>query len=110
MFNDRGNFLCPEVSLPFTIQDKDLLDLLFTRFFSDELVFLSGVVEPLEKKKRNFKTKCGSCVVYLNGKYYIKSSDGKNMYPLRLTSTAHKPCNGPRKTRSFPRIPHNFNS
>ena len=101
MFNDSGNFVCPDLSLPFTIHDKQLLDTLFNRFFSDEFFYSDNVVQPLPKKKRNFKTKGGSKVVSINDKYYIKSSDGKKLYPLGLITTAHKPYNGPKKTRTF---------
>ena len=102
MFNDRGNFLCPELSLPFTIEDKELLETLFNRFFNDEL--LDEVVQPSAKRQRLFKTKLGSTVVCINNKHYIKSSDGKKLYPLGLTATAHKPYNGPKKTRSYPKV------
>ena len=105
MFSDQGNFLCPEACVPFTNHDKDLLNLLFNQFFFDELDFSNSVVEPVAKKKRNFKSKAGSSVVFINGRYYIKSSDGRKLYPLALTSTAHKPYKAPNKTRSYPKLP-----
>ena len=75
---------------------------LFNRYFNDEL--LDEVVQPLAKNQRLFKTKLGSTVVCFNNKHYIKSSDGKKLYPLCLTATANKPYNGARKTWSFPKF------
>ena len=79
-----------------------MLETLFNRFFNDEL--LDGVVQPLAKKERLFKTKLGSTVVCINNKHYIKSSDRKKIYPLDLTATAHKPYIGTTKTRSYPKV------
>ena len=79
-----------------------MLKTIFNRFFNDEL--LDEVVQPLAKKQSLFKTKLGSTVVWFNNKHYIKSSDGTKLYPLSLTSTAHKPYNGPTKTRYYPKV------
>ena len=79
-----------------------MLETLFNRYFNDEL--LDEVVQPLAKNQRLFKTKLGSTVVCFNNKHYIKSSDGKKLYPLCLTATAHKPYNGLTKTRSYPKV------
>ena len=38
MFNDQNSFLYPDLSLPFTIEDKELLETLLNYFFNDDLL------------------------------------------------------------------------
>ena len=79
-----------------------MLETLFKRFLNNEL--LDEVMQALAKKQRLLKTKLGSIVVCFSNKHCIKSSYGKKLYSLCLTSTAHKPYNGPTKTRSYPKV------
>ena len=108
-FNNIDLFLSKEASIPFTCHDKELLNVLFNRFFSDDLVYSANVVEPLEKKKRDFKTKCGSCIVNINEKFYVKSSDGKKLYSLGLKSAAFKPYKTTKNTRSLTKVTYSLN-
>ena len=76
---------------------------MFERYFADDLDF-DEIVEPGQISKRTFKKKCGSSTTKIGNISYLKSTDGKNLYPISCVSTAHKPYNAPKKTVSKPRF------
>ena len=101
MFKNKGDFIFTGGSFDLNCVDNDFINCLYEQFFENDL-FSSSVeesnIQPI--KKRNFKLRGGSLKKTINNKVYAESTDKVSLYPLSALSTAHKPCNVNKKTRS----------